>query len=313
MLADLVAMQSPKIPWFKFDSHHAVSQITKAPTWQQKQKAIDAYMDKKLRTEYNTDQNVACLQQKLQELCRHLSSSDADQVRARSSYYLQHVAALVNQKALMEETGDTQAAEVAFQADREEDLQNSIDLVLQYMRTALHSAQGPNARVGAIGQCRSAIETALAFPKPPEWSYQLNSFSQQEFCGAVAQAPGGSAKRAASQLNALQLQNAAQLHQVNKIADQYFYDKIMTSWNVGANQGHIQDKLQSLLPLLQHASMMQQVSFQAAACQQTMAIQQSKKLEEEQAAKRINRERQRMALHTMERDFENIEGDIDSK
>lgn len=306
-------MQAPKIPWYKFDSHHAVHQITKAPTWQQKQKAIDAYMDKKLHTEYNTDQNIACLQQKLQELCRHLSSSDADQVRARSSYYLQHVAALVNQKALMAEAGDTTAAEVAFQADREEDLHSSIDLVIQYIRTALHSAQGPNARAGAIGQCRSSIEIALAFPKPPEWSYQLNSFSQQEFCGAVAQAPGGSAKRAASQLNALQLQNAAQLHQVNKVANQYFYDKIETSWNVGANQGHIQDKLQSLLPLLQNSSVMQQVSTQAAACQQTMAIQQSKKLEEEQAAARNNREREKMALHTMEHDFDIIRDDIDSK
>jgi len=184
---------------------------------QQKEKAIDAYMDKKIQAKATTDQNIASLQQKLQELSRHLSSGDAYQVMARSSYYLQHMAGLVNQKALMEESGDTEAAEVAFQADREKISQSAI------------------ARVGAVRQYRCAVETALAFPKPQEWSYQLDSFTQQQFNGAQLQAPGGSAKRAADHFNAVQLQNAAQLHQVNKIADQYFYDRIMTSWNVGAN------------------------------------------------------------------------------
>ncbi len=228
--------QASKVPWYKLDSHHAVHQITKAPTLQQKQKAIDAYMDKKVHTKATTDQNIASLQQKLQELSRHLSSGDADQVMARSSYYLQHMAGLVNQKALMEESGNTEPAKVAFQADREEDPQSAIELVIEYMRTSLHSTQGPNARLGAVRQCRSAVETALAFPKPQEWSYQLDTFTQQQFNEAQPQAPGGSAKRAATHLNAVQLQNAAQLHQVNNIADQYFYGKIATSWNVGANQ-----------------------------------------------------------------------------
>ncbi len=276
-------MQASKVPWYKLDSHHAVHQITKASNLQQKQRAIDAYMDKKVQAQATTDQNIASLQQKLQELSRHLSIDDADQVMARSSYYLQHMAGLVNQKALMKESGDTEAAEVAFQADREEDLQSAIELVTKYMRSSLHSTQGPNARVGAGRQCRSAVETALAFPKPQEWSYQLESFTQQQFNGAQLQPPGGSAKRAANHFNAVQLQNAAQLHQVNKIADQYFYDKITTSWNVGANQGHIEDKLQALLPLLHNAAVKQQVSAQAAICQQTMAIQRQKKLEEERA------------------------------
>ena len=107
-------MQASTVPWYKLDSHHAVHQITKASSLQQKQKAIDAYMDKKVQAKATTDQNIASLQQKLQELSRHLSSGDADQVMARSSYYLQHMAGLVNQKALMEESGNTEAAEVAF-------------------------------------------------------------------------------------------------------------------------------------------------------------------------------------------------------
>lgn len=204
-------------------------------TLQQKEKAIDAYMDKKIQAKATTDQNIASLQQKLQELSRHLSSGDAYQVMARSSYYLQHMAGLVSQKALMEESGDIEAAEVAFQADREKVSQSAIELVIKYMCSSLRSTQGPNARVGAVRQYRCAVETALAFPKPQEWSYQLDSFTQQQFNGAQLQAPGGSAKRAADHFNAVQLQNAAQLHQVNKIADQYFYDRIMTSWNVGAN------------------------------------------------------------------------------
>ncbi|KAL0030802.1 hypothetical protein WJX77_007332 [Trebouxia sp. C0004] len=280
------------MPWYKLDSHHAVHQITKAPTLQQMQKAIDAYMDKKIQAKATTDQNIASLQQKLQELSRHLSSGDADQVTARSSYYLQHMAGLVNQKALLEESGDTEAAKVAFQSDREEEPQRAIELVINYMHSSLHSTQGPNARVGAVRQYRFAVETALAFPKPQEWSYQLDSFTQQQFDGAQLQAPGGSAKRAANHFNALQLQNAAQLHQVNKISNQYFYDKVMTSWNVGANQGHVQDKLQALLPLLHNAAVKQQVSAQAAICQQTMAIQRQKKLEEERAQRAAARRRQ---------------------
>ncbi|DBB16747.1 TPA: hypothetical protein ACH3X3_014989 [Trebouxia sp. C0006] len=248
-------------------------------------------MDKKVQANATTDQNIASLQQKSQELSRHLSSCDADQVMARSSYYLQHMAGLVNQKALMEESGNTEPAKVAFQADRQEDPQSAIELVIEYMRTSLHSTQGSNARVGAVRQCQSAVEPALAFPKPKEWSYQLDSFTQQQVNEAQLQAPG-SAKRAADHLNAVQLQNAAQLHQVNKIADQYFYDKITTSWNVGANQGHIEDKLQALLPLLHNAAFKQQVSAQAAICQQTTATQRQKKLEEGRAQLAAARRRQ---------------------
>ncbi len=56
-------MQASKVPWYKHDSHHAVHQITKASSWQQKQKAIDAYMDKKVQANATTDQNIASLQQ----------------------------------------------------------------------------------------------------------------------------------------------------------------------------------------------------------------------------------------------------------
>ena len=284
-------------------------------TLQQKEKAIDAYMDKKIQAKATTDQNIASLQQKLQELSRHLSSGDAYQVMARSSYYLQHMAGLVNQKALMEESGDTEAAEVAFQADREKISQSAIELVIKYMCSSLRSTQGPNARVGAVRQYRCAVETALAFPKPQEWSYQLDSFTQQQFNGAQLQAPGGSAKRAADHFNAVQLQNAAQLHQVNKIADQYFYDKIMTSWNVGANQGHIEDKLQALLPLLHNAAVKQQVSAQAAICQQTMAIQRQKKLEEERAQRAAARRRQahvRKEFEDIAEDCKKFEDDVEN-
>lgn len=301
-------MQASKAPWYKRHSHHAVHQINKAPSLQQKQKAIDAYMDKKVQAQATTDQNIAFLQQKLQELSRHLSSGDADQVMARSSYYFQHMAGLVNQKALMEESGDTEAAEVAFQADREEDPQTAIELVVKYMRSSLHSTQGPNACIGAVRQCRCAVETALAFPKPQEWSYQLDSFIQQQSNAAQLQAPGGSAKKAANHFNAVQLQNAAQLHQVNKIADQYFFDKITTSWNVGANQGHVEDKLQALLPLLHNAAVKQQVSAQAAICQQTMAIQRQKKLEEERAQRAAARRRQAQ----FRKEFEDVAQDLNS-
>ena len=192
----------------------------------------------------------------------------------------------------MEESGNTEAAKVAFQADREEDPRSAIELVIEYMRSLIHSTQGPNACVGAVRQCRSAVETALAFLKPQEWSYQLDSFTQQQFNEAQLQAPGGSAMTAANHFNAMQLQKVAQLHQVNNIADQYFYGKMTTSWNVGANQGHIEDKLQALLPLLHNAAFKQQVSAQAAICQQTTATQRQKKLEEGRAQLAAARRRQ---------------------
>jgi len=223
------------------------------------------------------------LQQKLQVLCHLLSAGDADLVTARSSFYIEHMAGLCNQKALLKERGDTHAAKIAFQADCEQDLQAAIDFVVKYMSCALHTSQGPNARVGAVTECRSAVEQALAFPKPPEWSWQLDSFVQAEFNGAVAQPAGGQAKVVADQLNRLQMQNTAQLHQVNTIVDRYLYSKITTSWNVGGNQDHIQDKLQTLLPMLQDPTVSQQVVAQAGMFQQTMAVQRQKKLEEERA------------------------------
>ena len=183
-------MQASKVPWYKHDSQHAVHQITKASSWQRKQKAIDAYMDKKVQADATTDQNIASLQQKLQELSRHLSSCDADQVMARSSYYLQHMAGLVNQKVLMEESGNTEPAKVAFKADREEDPHSAIQLVTKHMRSSLHSTQGPNARVGAVRQCWSAVETALAFSQATRMELPVgflrNSLTKLSFKPQVA-------------------------------------------------------------------------------------------------------------------------------
>lgn len=43
------------VPWYKLDSHHAVHQTTNAPNLQQKQKAFDAYMDKKIQANATTE------------------------------------------------------------------------------------------------------------------------------------------------------------------------------------------------------------------------------------------------------------------
>lgn len=89
----------------------------------------------------------------------------------------------------------------------------------------------------------------------------------------------------------------------------------MTSWNVGANQGYTQDQLQALLPLLHNAAVKQQVSAQAAICQQTMASQRQKKLVQEraqQAAARCQQARVRNEFEDIAEDCTSCEDDVEN-
>lgn len=153
---------------------------------------------------------------------------------------------LYTQKALARawtKGSKSKAAKVAFQADRQSNL-NDANMVMRHVCQSLHHHQGPSARVGALHKPRTKIEAALAFPKSAQWKIELDSYMQREYEQAVSVPPGHTCKKTAQKLS------NAESYMVNKIADGYFHIKIVTCWNVGANQGHIQDKLKALLPLL---------------------------------------------------------------
>ena len=257
--------QAGKLRWFTNESSHAVDGIRQAIAMEDKQLVLD----KKINVgRYSTpQQNAVILQQKLEQLHLHLCPQDAEQVMARGNFYIQHLVALYTQKALAQawtKGSKSKAAKVASKADRQSNLNDALYMVMRHMCQSLHHHQGPYARVGALHQRRTDIEAALAFPKPAQWKTELDLFMQREYEQAVNVPPGHSCKHTAQKLN------IAELCVVSKIADRYFYIKIVTRWNVGANQGHIQDKLKALLPLLWNHGVVQQVQASAEVCQSNM-------------------------------------------
>ncbi len=97
---------------------------------------------------------------------------------------------------------------------------------------------------------------------------------QSECQQAVISRAGSKCKNIAQQLN------NAEEHTIGKLAGQYFFSKIVTTWNVGANQGHVQDKLQALLPLIAHTKTGHAVQNKARSCQNIMSDLLEKKIDE---------------------------------
>jgi len=244
-------------------SQQTAELISKAKKEPRKQLILDAYMDKKLAPNQTPEANAARLRQKLEKLSAlpGLAPQDSKQVLQRGQQYIQHMQPLCHQK--LKRTGSS-AARVAYEAERQYNSHEGLCIVLKYMQDALHHYQGPQARQGAMQSACTDVLAALAFPQPADWQVEINSFVARGVKKANTQPAGFQCKKTACKLNLLQSLTA------KDIAKTYFYDKIVTHWNVGANRGHIQDKLQALLPLLTNSDVSAEVEGAAQACQRDM-------------------------------------------
>ena len=211
---------------------------------------------------------------------RRLSSCDADQVMARSSYYLQHMAGLVNQKALMEESGNTEPAKVAFQADREEDPQSAIQLVTKHMRSSLRSTQGHPMHV--LEQSDSAglqWKPLWLFPShkngATSWiSSHSNSLTKLSFKPQVA---------VLREQLTISMPCSCRTQHSSIRSTRLLINTAMTR----SRQAGMWEPIRAMLktscrPCYLCCTMLQSSN----KCQQTMAIQRQKKLEEQRAAAR---------------------------
>ena len=244
-------------------SQQTAELISKAKRTPRKQLILDAYMDKKLAPNQPSEANAARLRQKLEKLSAHpgLAPQDSKQVLQRGQHYIQHMQPLCHQK--LKRTGSS-AARVAYEAERQYNSDDGLCIVLKYMQDALDCHQGPQARQGAMQSACNDVLAALAFPQPADWQAEINSFVARGVKKANTHPPGFQCKKTARELNLTQSMTA------KDNANTYFYDKITTHWNVGANRGHIQDKLQALLPLLTNSDVSAEVEVAAQACQRDM-------------------------------------------
>ena len=244
-------------------SQQTAELISKAKKEPRKQLILDAYMDKKLAPNRTPEANAARLRQKLEKLSAHpgLAPQDSKQVLQRGQHYIQHMQLLCRQK--LNRTGSS-AARVAYEAERQYISHDGLCIVLKYMQDALDCHQGPQARQGALQSAWNDVLAALAFPQPADWQAEITSFIASGVKKANTQPAGFQCKKTACKLNLSQSMTA------KDIAKTYLYDKITTHWNIGANRGHIQDKLQALLPLLTNTDVSAEVEGAAQACQHDM-------------------------------------------
>ena len=254
----------------------AAELIRKAKKLQRKQAILDAYLDQKIVVEDTAEVNAARLRQKLDKLCAQLPAEDIKVVNQRGDHYLQHIESLCHQKLKRSShsLGST-AARVAFEAEQQSDPSEGLNIVLAHMQAAVHDHQGPQARRGAMQQAAADVTTVLVYPQHSSWQAECDSAIAKQVRKARLRAPGLQCKRAAAKLNAASSQS------IEGIASSYFCDKIVTHWNIGANQGHMRDKLQAMLPLLREEEVRQQVTAAAQACQNNMeALRANKKAKE---------------------------------
>ncbi|DBA78170.1 TPA: hypothetical protein ACH3X2_008136 [Trebouxia sp. C0005] len=255
-------------------SQQTAELIGKAKKEPRKQLILDAYMDKKLVPNQTPEANAARLRQKLEKLSAQpgLAPQDSKQVLQRGQHYIQHVQPLCRQKHMR--TGSS-AARIAYEAERQYNSHDGLCVVLKYMQDALGCHQGPQARQGAMQSAWNDVLAAMAFPQPADWQAEINSFIARGVKKANIQPAGFQCKKTACKLNLSQSTTA------KDIAKAYFYNKITTHWNVGANCGHVQDKLQALLPLLTNTDVLAEVEGAAQACQHDMeALRRHKKANE---------------------------------
>ena len=253
--------------------------ISKTKLAHRKQQILDTYLDSKVTPSQTPEANATRLRQKVEQLSAQLASeADSQHVLQRGQHYLQHMPSICHQKLKRSSfvAGST-SARVAYEAERAYKADQGLVIVMNRMQAALHIHQGPQARRGAAQSACTDVIAELAFPQPPEWQAQLNSFIHESSSHACLRAPGYCCKRTARKLSSSHLLPDA----ARSTADAYFFSKIVTHWNVGANQGHIKDKLQALLPLVSDTDVQMQIEAAADACVRNMdRIRSNKKAKE---------------------------------
>ena len=262
---------------------------------------MDGYMYCKVHPDRSPIQNAEVLRIKLEKLKSSLCPVDAEQLSARGAYYMQHIAGLTKQKKLVL-SSQSPAAIIAFQAEQTDDTSDAMSIVHTFMESQLQPAQGPQTRLSLLRAARSSLEAALAFPKRPEWDLNLDAFMHQKAHEGPVHGPDH------SKLTAQQL-NHASPDEIELLADQYFYQKVVASWSVKANSGHIESELQALLPQLQNELVRQSVQSRAQfymhhmseICNVKQAQQQADWDVRLQASKRVGRssnDQWRLVMHS---------------
>lgn len=221
---------------------HLLKSIRHASTCLQKQQVIDEYLYLKVQPARTPQENAEVLKHKLDKLGPCLCPVDAEQLSARGAYYIQHIAGLTKQKRLATQP-NSMAAVTARQTEQVEELADAVAAVIKYIQRDLQPAQGPQARLKALKGARNDVEAALAFPKREGWDDKLNALILRKANEAPVYGPDHSAP-VAKKLN------CATPPEAEFLADHHFYHKIVTSWSVQANQGHVENELQALLPQL---------------------------------------------------------------
>lgn len=250
-------------------SQDAAELISKAKHAKRKQVILDSYLDTKINPNQSPAANSARVKQKLEQLSARLNSAQDNQhVLQRGQHILQYMPSFCHQK-LKRSTyvPGSAAARVAYQAEQAYQSQDGLLAVMDHMQEAWHIKQGPKARRGAALSACTDVIAELAFPQPPDWQAQLNAFIDNGSKHATEGRPGLQCKKTACKLNLCH----ALLGRARAIADAYFFNKIVTHWNVGANQGHIKDKLLLLLSLISGTDVKAQVQAAADACVRNMS------------------------------------------
>ncbi len=255
-------------PWYKGASKDAHQGITRATTMAAKLEAIDAYIDSKVNVyldmRMNPHDQSAFLRRKIQRLASCLPDSDAELLRARGDYFIEHIAGLCTQWSLKSTFRTCGSATAAFLADRAYNWSDGLTIIKQYLLKSTHNKQGPRARFEAMRETRREVQAATAFPKPAQWETELDLFMQHQATHGLLADPGYFSEAVASALS------SAPEHKVAGIADRYFYSKIVTPWSVSVNQGHIDDKLYALLPQLESLQVQHVVQHRANCCKANM-------------------------------------------
>ena len=275
--------------------------IRNASSHQQKQYAVDDYMYSKIHQDRSPLHNAEVLQTKLDKLKGSLCLVDAEQVSARGAYYIQHIVGLTKQKKLVSETQNL-AASIALQSERAEETSAAMTLVHAFMERQLQPTQGPQTRLNLLRAARHSIEAALAFPKRAGWDTDLDAFMQAKACEGPVHGPDH------SKLTAKQLNNASS-GEIELLADQYFYQKVVATWSAKANSSHVENELQALLPQLQYELLRQSVQGRAQfymrhmteICEVKQAQQKANWNVSYQASKRLGRtsnDQWRLVMHS---------------
>lgn len=275
--------------------------IRNASTHLEKQHAMDDYMYCKIHPDRSHIQNAEALRIKLDKLKSTLCPVDAEQLSARGAYYMQHIDRLTKQKKLILQSQNL-AAITAFQAEQADDISDAMRIVYTFMESQLQPSQGPQTRLSLLRAARSSLEAALAFPKRPEWDCNLDAYMQQKAHEGPVHGPDH------SKLTAKQL-NRASTDEIETLADQYFYQKVVVTWSEKANLGHVESELQALLPQLQDELVRQSVKGRAQfytrhmgeICDLKQAQQQADWDVRPQASKRVGRasnDQWRLVMHS---------------